>query len=265
MIDHEPVIRAYFEKLGLEPEVADLYFALYLRGPQTISELARASGVERTRIYRLMEHLRNSGLVEVEVRYKSSLFRAAPISNVRLLVSRKEQELKGLQVELPVVEAALERNSLVSPATRVQFYHGPDGVKQMFWNQTKANSEVLSILYENMQIRTQSVFFERWVRRCNERGMELRSIIGDAFVKSQHSWYAVHDNERLEKWQARYVPESLFTITHGLLLYDDVVGYLNWKDEEVFGVEIHNPDIARSQRRFFELLWDQAQAMPDLA
>ncbi len=264
MINDEPIIRSYFAKLGLEAEIADLYFALYIHGPQTISELSRNAGVERTRLYRLVDDLKASSLVEVEIHYKRSIFKAAPIANLRVLVSQKEQEVRGLQVELAVVEEALARNSLSSPATRVQFYQGPEGVKQMYWNETKATTEVVSILYENMQIRTLGAFFERWVRRCNERQLHFRGIIGDEFVTSQRAWYSKHQNERLQFWQARHLSKEVFPITHGVLVYDDVVAYQNWKDGEVFGIEIYNQQIAGSQRKFFELLWDQGLPVDDL-
>lgn len=264
MINDEPIIRSYFAKLGLEAEIADIYFALYLHGPQTISELARTASVERTRIYRLLDDLKTSGLIEVEIHYKRSTFKAAPITNLRILVSQKEQEVRGLQVELAVVEAALARNTLISPVTRVQFYQGPEGVKQLYWNQTKATSEVIAILYENMQVNTLGAFFERWVRRCNERGIRFRGLIGNQFINSQRAWYSQHQNERLEHWQARHLTNEVFPITHGMMVYDDVVAYQNWKNDEVFGIEIHNQQIADSQRKLFELLWTQGQPVDDL-
>jgi hypothetical protein len=252
-------VRTYFAKLGLEAEIADIYLALHAHGPQTISELSRNSRVERTRIYRLIDTLMESSLIEVETQYKRGIIKAAPIANVHILISRREQELKNLQDELDLIERVLGRNSLSSPATRVQFYRGPEGVKQMFWNQTKhKNSEDLSILAENMQVHTGAAFFERWVSRQNENNRFSRSIISDSFLKSQKEWRAKYDTTRHHKWQARYVAPSKFTITNSTVIYDDVTSYYNWKDGEIFGIEIYNQEIADTQRQLFELLWTQA-------
>ena len=49
------VIRNYFAKLKLDPEIADIYLALHAYGAQTVSELSRNARVERTRLYRLLE------------------------------------------------------------------------------------------------------------------------------------------------------------------------------------------------------------------
>src|SRR5690348_4862316 len=94
MLGDTQAIRAYFFKLGLSSEIADIYLALYAYGEQTISQLARRSGVERTRIYRLMEELQATGLIEIEAQYKRKIVRAAPVSNLQILLSKKEQDLQ---------------------------------------------------------------------------------------------------------------------------------------------------------------------------
>lgn len=264
MFSDTQAVRAYFFKLGLASEMADIYLALHAYGPQSISELSRHAGVERTRIYRLMDDLTSSSLIEVETHYKKSVFRAAPISNLQILITKKEQELKDLQSDLNQLEQKLAGWSNHSPATRVQFYKGIEGVKQMYWNETKASTENLSILHENMQIRTNVSFFERWAHACNERGLTFRGIINDNFIRTQQEWYGEHSNERLASWVSRYLPDSVFLISHSVIVYDDVTAYYNWKDGEIFGVEMYNQEIADSQRQFFEMLWSQGLLVDDL-
>lgn len=264
MFNDTKAVRAYFSKLGLVSEIADIYLALYVHGPQSISELSRRSGIERTRIYRLIDDMTGSSLVDVEVRYKKSIFRAAPIENLEILIAKKEQEIQELHIELPQLQQYLRETSINAYSTRIQYYKGVEGLKQMYWNQTKSKSEYLAILNENMQMRTNLAFFERWVRACNQNQMHFRGIINDNFIKTQQEWYGQHSNERLARWQSRYVPENLFTINHSIVIYDDVTSYYSWKDGEIFGVEMHNQEIADMQRQFFEMLWLQALPVDDL-
>jgi len=258
MSDDTQVLRTYFLKLGLEAEVADLYLALHAYGPQSISELSRHSKVERTRIYRLIDVLTETNLIEVEAHYKRSIIKAAPVSNLQILLSKKEEDLRSLRAELARIQQALHDSSQAFTPTKVQFYKGAEGLKQMFWNETRCNTENLSILYESMQNRTKSSFFERWVRTCNERGIYFRSIVGDHFLQTQEQWYSTKDNERLEHWEAKQVPASIFSITHSTIVYDDVVGYYNWHEGNLFGIEVYNQEIADAQRAFFEMLWQQS-------
>ena len=253
------VIRTYFAKLGLQAEIADMYLALHAHGSQTISELSRTSGVERTRIYRLIDDLLKSNLVEVETEYKRGIIKAAPIANLHILIAQREHELKSLQDELSLIEQVLGRNSLHSPASRIQFYRGTEGAKQMFWNQTKARDRNgICILYENMQIKTNAAFFDRWAKVCNENGIAYRGIVSDTFIENQEKWYATHTNERLQHWEQRHVSDDVFRVAHDTYVYDNVVSYFNRRHNEIFGIEIYNQEIADTQRQFFELLWQQA-------
>lgn len=251
-------VRLYFEKLKLEPEIADLYLALNAHGPMSISELTRKSGVERTRIYRLLDVMADLHLCETEVEYKRSIIKPAPAENLQLLIVRREQELQDLRADLGDIEQIINnQRTLNSPAARVQLYRGDAGLKQMLWNQTKSQTECVSILYETIQIQTKSVFFERWARKCNERNIHFRSVVGDHFLESLESWYATHQNERLEHWAGRRVSDDVFKVTHSMVVYNDVVAYYNWKNGEVFGVEVYNQEVADAQRHFFELVWAQ--------
>ncbi|HYH75273.1 MAG TPA: helix-turn-helix domain-containing protein [Candidatus Saccharimonadales bacterium] len=263
MLTDVGAVRNYFAKLGLESEIADIYLALHAHGPQTIAALARTSGVERTRIYRLIDRLLESNLIEVETHYKRGVIKAAPIANLHILITQREQELRSLQDELGLIEQVLARNSLSDPSTRVQFYKGPEGYKQMLWNETNARSEVLCLLYENMQVKTKAAFLERWMQKSNENGVRYRAMGSDTFLKSQKEWYSQHDNEQLKHWDFRYVSPTLFKITQSCDVYDDVVAYYSWKDNEIFGIEIHNKETAAQQRQLFELLWDKSTPQHD--
>jgi DNA-binding transcriptional ArsR family regulator len=253
----------YFAKLGLDPEIADIYLALHAYGPQSLLKLARNARVERTRLYRLLDVLMDNHLIEIEIEYKRKLYKAAPLSNLQILLTQKEQEIRDLQAGLHELQKTYSTGSLHSPLTHVQFYRGPEGIKQMFWNQTKARSENLTILYENMQRLSNLAFFERWVERCNKQGLAFRTLAGDHFLQAQRTWYSKHNNEQLQNWQGRYLPDKTFPITHSTVTYDDVIAYYNWKDGEVFGIEVYNQEIATAQRHFFEMLWRQGQPIPD--
>jgi sugar-specific transcriptional regulator TrmB len=252
-------IRTYFGKLGLEREIADLYLALHAHGPQTISELARTSKVERTRIYRLIDTLLASNLIEVEAHHKRGIIKAAPIANLRILIHEREQELKNLQDELELVEQVLARNSLSSPASRVQFYRGPEGIRQMLWNELNAQSDILACGFRILDEVTGKKFMERWAEEFERRKLHERLMVNDEFFQSwQENKPSVTDQRRIAGIQYHLLPTSVLKITHTSGVYDDVVRYINWKDNEVFGIEIYNKDLAQTQRQLLEMLWPQS-------
>lgn len=264
MSEEADAIRNYLADLGLDLDIAEIYLALRTCGAQSLLQLSRNSQIERRRIYRLLDKLEGSGLIEIEETHKRKLYKAAPIANIQIMLSKKEQELRGLQERLRLLDMMLAENPDTSPDTRVQFYKGGDGIKQMMWNETRGTTENLAILYENMQGRTNNSFFNRWVEKCNDRKINFRGIIGPHFIKTQQQWYQKHQNDRLVMWQARYLPPEILKIEHSTVVYNDVIAYYNWVDGEVFGIELYNRQIADHQREMFEILWEKAQAVDDL-
>lgn len=258
MLADTTAIRTYFGKLGLEPEIAAIYLSLHANGPQTISALARSSGVERTRIYRLIDSLLGSNLIEVESHHTRGVIKAAPIANLRILISQKEQDIKSLQDELELIEQVLARNSLSNPATRVQFYRGPEGIRQMQWNLLRAKGEIASIMHEPMHTITGEAFYKRWAEQWANSDNSCRIILDTHFHTISDPWHAKHPGQRPKNQQTRELPPSVMPITFATDIYDNVVTYYNWHDNEVFGIEMYNQHIADAQRVFFEMLWHLA-------
>lgn len=251
-------VRTYFGKLGLSNDIADLYLALQVHGPQTISQLSRNAHVERTRIYRLIDELMGNNLIEVETHHKRGIIKAAPIANLHILISKKEQELKSLQDELELLQQVFARNSLSNPATRVQFYHGPEGIRQMQWNLFRAKKDIKSIMRRPMQNVTGNTFFKRWTERWNAGEWTCQLILDDHFLQESNEWHKENPGYTAKTHYSRRVDPALFRITHAMDIYDDVVAYYNWYHGDIFGIEIYNKDIATSQATFFDMLWKQA-------
>ena len=262
MLPNADSIRTYFAKLGLETEIADIYLALHAHGPQTISALARNSRVERTRIYRLIDKLLASNLIEVESHYKHGIIKAAPIANLHILINEKEQELRNLQDELGLIEQVLARNSLSSPATRVQFYYGREGIRQMLWNQLETKGEMVGYNYRIDDEATGKAYMRRWAEEFIKRGLQSRLLTGDDFAAScREGKQALGEDvgERIPGIQYRYIAPNDFPITHSCESYDSVVAYYQWHRGEIFGFEIYNQSIADAQRQLFELLWAKSK------
>lgn len=266
MLTDTSAVRTYFGKLGFEPEIADIYLALHAYGPQTISALARNSKVERTKIYRSIDVLLESNLIEVETQSKRGIMKAAPIANIHILLAQKEQDLRSLQDELGLIEQVLARNSLSNPVTRVQFYSGVEGLRQMQWNQTKATGELLSIIDEPLQEALGKAFTLRWAEAMNQNAQPLRMIVSPRFKELNTAWFKREKiGEITQNITSRVIEPDVFAITSNTDIWDDVVAYYNWKDGECYGIEIYNKDIANSQRIFFEMLWQQAHDAPHSA
>ncbi len=254
------MITRYFQQLGFTPEHARFYAALIEHGPQTLSELSRSAEIERTKLYRLLPELQAAHLVVVDSEYKHGILEAAPLDNLELLLAERDSELQLLKQELPLLKQSLQPSVQQDPKTKIQFYRGTSGIKQMLWNETAATTEIIGLLHQGLQQYTGAVFFDRWVAKCNSRSVTSRSIVNEQFFDQQTQWHQTHTSTKLQHWQGRLIPVDTFAITHSMVVYDNVLAYFNWQSGgEVFGVELHNQQLADTQRQFFELLWEQAR------
>ncbi|MDB5179022.1 MAG: hypothetical protein JWN01_965 [Patescibacteria group bacterium] len=261
MTPNLPTLQAYFTKLGLAAEAADIYLALHQRGPQTISALARNSHIERTRLYRLLPELTAAGLIETETRYKHGVVKAAPITNLRVLLAQKEAELSGLQDELSLIDQTLtQSHSLNSAATKVQFYQGAEGLRQMRWNELRAHTDIIGYGHRIFDEGTGRTFMERWAAEFEQRGLRKKILIGDDFIASwRENRPKVAIQRRIKGTEYNYIEPAVLNITHSCDIYDNVTTNFGWKDGEIFGFEIYNQDIADTQRRLLELIWAQSK------
>lgn len=213
-------IRTYFGKLGLDNEIADIYLALHTHGPQNISELSRNSGVERTRIYRLIDQLLESNLIEVESKGTRGIVKAAPIANLHILIRQKEEELKSLQDELGLIEQVLARNSLSSPGLRLQMYYGRDGIRHMLSGELRATEAVIGYTGESPQDYVGKDFWENWQKELRKHRIRREMAPAEALTAQN---------------------------TTSCSVYGDVVAFYLWKDGDMYGVELYSKELAAAQ------------------
>jgi sugar-specific transcriptional regulator TrmB len=220
-------LRTYFVKLGLDNNIADLYLALYNKGPQSISALSRNSGIERTRIYRLIDKLLESSLIEVvPQQHGRGIIKAAPIANLRILINKREQELKNLTDELELMEQVIVQNSLSYANTRVQIFIGQEGTKQMLINELE---------------KAQNTIYG-----CGSLNI-FDPIIGSQFIQSYR--HKLQD-KKINQLFTNSLPSDSLYAWH---ICQDVVSYYHLEIGDTYGLEIHDQVIANIQRERYKL------------
>ena len=221
MLNDVIAFRNYFAKLGLEQEIADIYLSLYSNGPQNISALSRSSGIERTRIYRLIDKLLDSNLVELEMQNKRGLIKAAPISNLRLLINQRQEKLKNLTDELELLEQTMSRSSLSHANTRVQFFFGAAGIRQMLELEHATKTDVIGYL-----------------------PFELEALVGKKFWGNYQTALKKRETKQI-------IVTAPAGATHACLVYDDVIAYI-FAEGELYGLQIHDAGLATAQRQLIQ-------------
>ncbi len=82
-------------KLGFDTNSANIYLSLIENGPQTVLIISRDLGIERSKVYRSVKILTESGLINEAHESWGKKIEASDISSLELLVVKKNMELES--------------------------------------------------------------------------------------------------------------------------------------------------------------------------
>lgn len=246
---------SYFKQLGLDNEQALIYFFLLSNGPQTVLAISRGLATGRTKLYPLLEELADKQLIVIHERHYGTSYEAQAPEVLEFLVSEHERKAEALRTTLPSAVHALQAMQQTSPATsRIIEYKGIDGLKQMNWNLTKAESEYRVFELAGLDKHLGKHFAEKMRARDHSKGLKTYDLTNNP---ERHKEPGIETRNNL----TRYIDPGLFAIQFESFIYNNCVALLNYERDDIFGVEIYNPKLAAQQKQIFDLLWSQAKPL----
>lgn len=248
-------VNNYLRLLGLSGEQAAIYLELMEQGEGTPLLIARKTGINRTKVYRLLEEMEKHKLIVQEIGEYTTRVSPAPIERIEELLKQKQGVVAGLSKNWSEAEATLSQLQVSHQVeTKVRYYRGKSGIEQMVWNVLKAKNEIVGYTFRDLSQYVGARFMEQFVFEFKRRNLKMRDIYGDEYLDSQPI-----DNDWGGKIESRYLPGKVLAIPHQMDIYDDIVTFYSWNEGEVWGTEIYNPKVAKMQRQLFELAWEKAK------
>lgn len=252
-------LRTFLSHLGLTHEETHLYETLIARGTLTILELSRASGVSRTQVYRIVELLKDKGLVEEIIDEYRHLVKASDVSQLEQLVRHHKRNTHDMEILLPVIRQEVFASlGQEHPETKVQYYRGREGLRQLIWHTLRAKHEVVGFTYRPIEEFVGREFLEDWKEAFTRKKLHFRDIYSDEYKKAIAD---VHDQfpSPSQTFQGRYIPSTSLNVSIQMDIYNDVTATYNWHEGEIFGVEIYNTKVTDFHKQIFELTWNMAK------
>jgi DNA-binding MarR family transcriptional regulator len=259
MADNNEFLRNLLGQLGYSPEETNIFLRLNFSGPLTILELSRKTSIPRTSLYRLIENLKTKGLIEEIIdQYKIKIQAVSP-DQLETITKSKTRQLNQILTDFSQIKDSLHgRQTMTQPGTKVVFFRGVEGIKQILWNELQANKLIQGYLYQNIQEVTGDKFMEEWNREWLEKKIKIYALVSDRYLKNRLRTRHFGNWENVTR---HYLPDKKLDINTNMDIYNDVTAYFSWLNDDVFGVEIHNKEIAELQKQVHLKLWKDAFPM----
>ncbi len=261
MLNNKDALLLNLKKLGLTPDECKVYLAL-LDKPQSHLALARITGVNRTKVYRIADELIKRGLIAAEQDDTGKRLAANSPSNLEIALTTAEEKLKNqrqlLDAVLPELQAIYtQTDGTESSNFTVNTYEGVDGFKQMLWNELKAKGELLAFGDGTLQ---DLVDDERWAEKHRvktiEAGYTLREILNPGSKPANFT----ANTEFVDKvFRKRLINRGVIPLDQQTAIYNNTVAIYNWHDDKKVGVEIVSASYANTMRAVFEQFWKLAK------
>ena len=257
MLNNKNNVLLQLYRLGLSADEAKVYLAL-LEEPMSHLEIARRTGVNRSKVYRIADELEKRGLITENQDETGIQLLANDPANLEIVikteeevVDRKKQTLKSA---LPDLQAIFTSGALPSDTDfEVNTYEGSEGFKQMLWNELKTQDEIL--IFGSGTI-ADLVGSERWAEMHREKTLELGYKIREILNPDGKPNVFTKNTTFMNKaYSRRYIAADILPLAHQLCVYNNSVALYHWRDGKKVGCEIINKSFADMQRSIFEKYW----------
>lgn len=253
------------EAFGFSPTDTRIYLHLIRKDPQTIHQIAQDMHMPRTTIYDSAMRLIEKGLLERIVIYKSQRLKAYPLEILQTIIDKKKATIDELSKNLLYLKRALKSSPRQNTATQVRYYHGVQGMMQMLWNTLEAQDGTIGYSESGRITVVGKKFKLDWNKRMIDKGITDRVIINPAKETIIHHFHSVESLSRDKFQTTRVLGEEQLYITGDTTIYNNVFAVCYWKQGEVVGVEIENPEFVKNQKSIFEKLWKIAKPAHEYA
>ncbi|MGH7196305.1 MAG: TrmB family transcriptional regulator [Candidatus Saccharimonadales bacterium] len=244
------------QSLGLEPDEVKIYLEL-LSEPSTHLQLSRSTGINRTKVYRVVEELEKQSLVTRRTDDRGTFLVASDPATLEVSLVTKEEELKR-QHELlhSLIPTLSHLQNKDSRAFVVRTYEGRAGLKQMCWHELKAKGEVVALGNGTIEQITSD---ERWALKHREyqiaAGYKTRDLVNFDYTKNELPELASKQLLASGLYSYRILPKEILTFDNQTIVYNDTVAIYHWKHDQRVGVEIISHTYAQMMRQVFEYYW----------
>lgn len=234
------------QKFGLTEKEAKVYLANLELGPAKIPEIAKKSRIKRTTVYVVIDSLIQKGLASFYQSKSTKKFIAEEPERLALLLQEKQDGLKQI---MPQMQALIKTKKEKRP--EVRFYQGKQGCLTILEQALEtANSEILYLgsVKDIYKIVTKEYDYNHFIPIRLKNKIKFKALV----FKDQGAQDLKKDEEKYLR-EIKFLPDKYFFESSQFIFQDKIA--LISSEKELIGIVIKSHDLAKMERKKFELLW----------
>jgi sugar-specific transcriptional regulator TrmB len=250
MVNRTDILKQ-LQLLGLSTVEATLYGQL-LRAPLSRLELSRITGINRTKVYRVIDELIARGIVEERSDQSGTKLAATPVDSFERIIKEEEGRLEARRAALKELQEFVIDPQPVGKVG-VRIYKGREGLRQQLWNELRGNPREILILSKGDSLNEPfgRLFSERFRAELVRRGIKQRALQNEPDCPGEFG------REYLEHFKVQTLSREQLNISREMTVLKDRINIYSWSDDTYFGVEIVDRIVAGMFKQIFEGYWEK--------
>jgi sugar-specific transcriptional regulator TrmB len=253
-------IKNFLKKLGLSSKEIRIYLYCLQKGPQLMTNIAKATDTTRTNLYDIAKKLESKGVCFATGGAYGKRLEAVSPKDLISLLEHKESEIydlkEELQILLPFFKEVQEDN--LSSTTKVSYYEGKDNLQKLLWKSLDSESKIIRIAGSELDIATAlgKDFISKYHQKRLRDEVELKGIRPD----SKRLTGDIFQDDKKYLRDIRKRPKGKIKMKSNILIWDNKIALYSLKDN-LFGNLIENESMAVMLSTWFDFIWDHSEKM----
>lgn len=242
------------ERIGLTKSEIKVYLALLNLGQTTAGPIVDEAKITRSKIYDVLERLKNKGLVSYITKESTKYFSAADPNNILNYLDQKEKEIQDEKLSIKnILPDLLLKQSLVENKKIGEIFVGIKGMENAF-NVLVNEFNPKDTYYAFSAGKGENVEqIQRFFSKLHKKRIQKKVKSKIIFNESSRNMFKSQEKSKLV--EVRYLIEST---PAAINVYGDytIIAILN---KEPITFLIRNKEAADSFKSYFNIMWNIAK------
>lgn len=238
------------KRLGLDAKETQVFLTLMQLGAQPVSIIAKQTGLPRTSLYYLLDHLKQLRLIDEFERKGMKYVKCIPAKDIQDVLRSRERDIELtmtlLEEKLPELQA-LESTLSITPT--VKFYEGKEEVKSMY-SQIVQESSFCAFVDLAAVKDVMPEYYDEIPKMIKQKGGMARelAVVSDESLEYMNKYSS-------KRHQIKILPKHM-KFPSDVIVCKDHLYMTAYGEQQISAVQIFSESLAQTQQVLFDYLWD---------